>query len=121
MKNFIIVLSLFIWSLNFLIYGQNDVIIGKVDSIQSEILDENRKIMIYVPNNGVNSKTYPVVYLLDGAAHFTSVVGMIKQFSQINGNTITPEMIVVAIPNTNRTRDLTPTKSQPQPPIAPKI
>ena len=120
MKNFIIALSLFIWSLNFSIYGQNDVIIGKVDSIQSEILDENRKIMIYVPNNGVNSKTYPVVYLLDGAAHFTSVVGMIKQFSQINGNTITPEMIVVAMPNTNRTRDLTPTKSQPQPPMAPK-
>jgi len=124
MKNFIIVLTLLIWSPNFSIYGQEDVTIGKIEVIESKILDENRKIMIYLPNdisNPANSnKKYPVVYLLDGDAHFTSVVGMIEQFSQINGNTITPEMIVVAIPNTNRNRDLTPTKSQPQPPMAPK-
>src|SRR5688572_1820203 len=37
---------------------------------------------------------------------------MIQQLSQVNGNTIVPEMIVVAIPNTNRTRDLTPTRIQ---------
>jgi predicted alpha/beta superfamily hydrolase len=53
---------------------------------------------------------YPVLYLLDGPAHFYSVVGMIKQLSTTNGNTVLPEMIVVAIPNTNRDRDLTPTK-----------
>jgi len=47
--------------------------------------------------------------LLDGDGHFYSVVGMIEQLSTTNGNTICPEMIVVAIPNTDRTRDLTPT------------
>lgn len=47
---------------------------------------------------------YPVVYLLDGDGHFESVVGMIQQLSQVNGNTVVPEMIVVGIPNTNRTR-----------------
>lgn len=120
MKNYIVILSYCFLSLYFSIYGQNDVVIGKIDSIQSDILSENRKLMIYVPFDSSNSKTYPVVYLLDGDAHFTSVVGMIEQLSQINGNTITPEMIVVAIPNTNRTRDLTPTKAEPNPPMAPK-
>lgn len=124
MRNLKLILSLFVLSIFFPIHGQEDVVIGKIETIESKILDENRRLMIYLPNDISNpanaNKKYPVVYVLDGDAHFTSVVGMIQQFSQINGNTITPEMIVVAIPNTNRTRDLTPTKSQPQPPMAPK-
>lgn len=91
----------------------NKVVIGTIDSIQSKILGEQRKIWVYVPDGepgGIYEKQrYPVVYLLDGDAHFYSVVGMIQQLSQVNGNTICPEMIVVGIPNTDRTRDLTPT------------
>ena len=60
---------------------------------------------------------YPVVYLLDGDGHFESVVGMIQQLSQVNGNTIVPEMIIVGIPNTDRTRDLTPTHIASDPPM----
>jgi predicted alpha/beta superfamily hydrolase len=52
------------------------------------------------------------MYVLDGSGHFYSTVGMIHQLSKVNGNTISPEMIVVGITNTHRTRDLTP--SQPQ-------
>ncbi len=83
------------------------IVIGKTDSIQSKILGEQRKIWIHVPD-GANQK-YPVVYLLDGDGHFSSVVGMIQQLNSINGNTMCPKMIVVGIPNTDRTRDLTPT------------
>jgi predicted alpha/beta superfamily hydrolase len=91
------------------------VIIGKIDSLYSGVLKEQRKVMVYVPNMkaGIPQSTgqrYPVVYLLDGDGHFESVVGMIQQLSQVNGNTVVPEMIVVGIPNTDRTRDLTPTK-----------
>ncbi|HJP62017.1 MAG TPA: alpha/beta hydrolase-fold protein [Mucilaginibacter sp.] len=90
----------------------NDISIGKTDSLSSKILGENRKIWVYVPDGGIGSKKkYPVLYLLDGEAHFSSVVGMIQQLSSVNGNTVCPEMIVVGIPNTDRTRDLTPTKS----------
>lgn len=91
----------------------NQIVIGKIDSLQSKILREKRKIWVHVPDsyqNGVYAKRrYPVVYLLDGSGHFSSVVGMIEQLSTVNGNTICPEMIVVGIPNTNRMRDLTPT------------
>jgi hypothetical protein len=97
------------------------IVIGTMDSIYSNVLKENRKIWVYVPNLTnpsapkmsntamLSSRRYPVVYLLDGEVHFYSVVGMIQQLSQANGNTICPEMIVVGIPNTDRTRDLTPT------------
>ena len=85
---------------------------GQVDSLYSNILEESRKIWVYIPESfariGENKK-YPVLYLLDGDGHYYSVSGMIRQLSVVNGNTILPEMIVVAITNTNRNRDLTPT------------
>lgn len=87
--------------------------LGDIDSVQSVILNEKRQIWVHVPRDDqsevYSKQKYPVVYLLDGDAHFYSVVGMIHQLSEINGNTICPEMIVVGIPNTDRTRDLTPT------------
>ncbi len=92
----------------------NHITIGKIDTISSKILDEERALWIHVPNEAESDifqkKTYPVVYLLDGPSHFSSVVGMIQQLSSANGNNICPKMIVVGIPNTDRTRDLTPTK-----------
>ncbi|RZJ98791.1 MAG: alpha/beta hydrolase, partial [Flavobacterium sp.] len=97
-------------------YAQTDnrISIGTIDTVQSTILNEKRKVLVYVPksssNNAFATQTYPVVYLLDGDAHFTSVVGMIQHLSQVNGNSFCPEMIVVGISNTARTRDLTPTK-----------
>jgi len=86
------------------------IVIGKIDTIHSAILNEDRAVWIYVPESaGFPGKTYPVVYLLDGDAHFYSVMGLIQQLSTVNGNAVCPEMIVVGITNTNRWRDLTPT------------
>lgn len=91
-----------------------NIVIGKTDSIASKILGEQRKIWVHVPD-GANQK-YPVVYVLDGDGHFSSVVGMIQQLST-GGNTMCPKMIVVGIPNTDRTRDLTPTHIDADPPM----
>ena len=103
----------------------NQFVIGKADSVYSHILKEKRKIWVYLPNmksaSPDASQRYPVVYLLDGEGHFESVVGMIQQLSQVNGNTIVPEMIVVGIPNTDRTRDLTPTHIASDPPMMDSI
>ena len=94
----------------------NDIVIGKIDSLDSKILNEKRKIWIHVPGGKYEgtskTKTYPVLYLLDGNSHFFSVTGMIRQLSSSNRNTVLPKMIVVGIPNTNRTRDLSPTKGK---------
>lgn len=102
-------------------HGQtgNQIVIGTIDSLQSEILGEQRRVWVYTPNSGDQdlyaSQHYPVVYLLDGPGHFYSVVGMIKQLSTSNGNTLCPAMIIVGIENTNRTRDLTPTAAKDGP------
>jgi hypothetical protein len=95
--------------------NNTDIVIGKIDSLNSTILNEQRKIWIHVPEGNSSElfekKKYPVVYLLDGDAHFSSVVGMIQNLSF----GVWPQMIVVGIPNTNRSRDLTPTKAKLDP------
>jgi predicted alpha/beta superfamily hydrolase len=94
-----------------------NIVIGHTDSLQSGILGEQRKIWVHVPEGSPNSKDrYPVVYVLDGDGHFSSVVGMIQQLST-GGNSNIPKMMVVAIPNTDRTRDLTPTHVDAEPPF----
>ncbi|OXA77760.1 esterase [Flavobacterium frigidimaris] len=104
--------------------NKNTIQIGTVDSIFSKVLNENRKVWIHLPksaqNTGFGKQKYPVVYLLDGDGHFSSVVGMIEELSEVNGNTLCPEMIVVGITNTNRNRDLTPTHSDVDLPFVPK-
>lgn len=90
----------------------NKIVIGTIEHLSSKILNEDRELRIYVPNAGsetiFSKQKYPVLYLLDGEAHFNSVVGMMEQLSN-NGNTVVPEMIIVGISNTNRMRDLSPT------------
>ena len=65
--------------------ASNSIIIGNIDSLHSNILGEQRKVWVYVPNNSdqdiYSKQNYPVVYLLDGPGHFVSVVGMIQQLS----------------------------------------
>jgi predicted alpha/beta superfamily hydrolase len=89
--------------------------IGSVDSLESATLKERRHYLVYTPPSYDDTTTapqrYPVLYLLDGDAHFHSVSGLIQILGTgVNGTYAIPEMIVVAIPNTNRTRDMTPTK-----------
>ena len=89
--------------------------IGFVDSVYSNILHEQRKVWIYIPNSFSYSvfkgqQHYPVVYLLDGDTHFHAFTGILEHLSEENGNMICPDMIVVGILNTDRTRDLTPTR-----------
>ncbi|OYX28739.1 MAG: hypothetical protein B7Z06_00755, partial [Flavobacteriales bacterium 32-35-8] len=90
--------------------NNNQIVIGQIDTLYSDILKENREIWVHIPKSATkNQSKYPVLYLLDGDAHFYSVTGMIEQLSTVNGNTVSPEMVVIGIINTDRTRDLTPT------------
>jgi len=77
------------------------------DKIQSKILGEERKIVIQLPRNydGNDTHKYPVMYLLDGPGHLSHTSGSLDFLNQ--SGTV-PEMIIVGIANTDRTRDLTP-------------
>ncbi len=86
----------------------NRIVIGERVKFQSKILQEERTFLIYRPANyNYSQSRYPVLYILDGNAHFHHVTGITRYLSQIRS---IPRMMVVAIPNTNRDRDLLPTK-----------
>ncbi|WP_257710719.1 alpha/beta hydrolase-fold protein [Gramella sp. MT6] len=87
-------------------YGQQDIVIGQSVNIHSEILDENRKLDIYLPEDYEESdKTYPVLYLLDSDYNFKHAVGTAEYLYR---NRRIPQMIIVGIRNTHRNRDLSP-------------
>jgi predicted alpha/beta superfamily hydrolase len=91
-----------------------DINIGKKYSMHSKVLKEERQYWVSLPNSydaGSKKQHYPVLYLLDGDSHFQSVSGIV-QFMSGGISCQIPEMIVVAILNTDRTRDLTPTSSK---------
>jgi predicted alpha/beta superfamily hydrolase len=109
MHKFLIISFLLISTLYCNGQQRHKLTIGVIDSIYSEILNEQREVWISIPNSydpQSNSK-YPALYLLDGDAYFHSLSGIVKQMSSF-GTTSYPESVLVAIPNTNRYRDLMP-------------
>ena len=83
---------------------KREIITADVVTINSKILSEERTVWVYNPANKNESKTYPVIYVLDGASHFKSVVAMVEYLSEAN---VIPPMIVVGILHSNRMKDLT--------------
>jgi len=85
---------------------EKEITIGKKVFLRSEILGEERPLLIYLPSEYKNSeKSYPVLYLLDGDWHFHHVTGIL-QFFEFSKKDI--QMIVVAVVNTHRGRDFSP-------------
>lgn len=87
-----------------------DLTIGKSTTLHSNILNEDRKINIYLPDNyGENDKlTYPVVYVLDGGMEedFFHIAGIVR-FDTQPWIARFPNSIVVGIEGNTRRRDFT--------------
>lgn len=81
-------------------------------NLSSKVLGEDRKVYIYVPPADTlqRDKRYPVLYVLDGDNHFSLIAEYCRYLSRRDVKVV-PEMIIIGIPNTNRTRDLTPIHS----------
>lgn len=74
--------------------------------IQSHILDEKRSILISKPNGYNSSKEkYFVVYVLDGNVNTHFTAGIAELLYQAGY----PRLLIVGIPSSYRSRDLTPT------------
>lgn len=95
-----------------MMWGQEDICIGKRYTLDSNVLNEERAFWVHLPENyeSNGTQTYPVIYLLDGEIFFHSVVGINKAFSSGKRKDI-PSFIIVGIVSTDRMRDLTPTAS----------
>jgi predicted alpha/beta superfamily hydrolase len=91
----------------------DQLVLGKYITLQSEILNEARRIFIRVPFGYEQTSTkYAVLYLLDENAHSIHASGTV---SFLSANGVMPQTIIVGIPNTARNRDFTPTVSAETP------
>lgn len=91
--------------------SSKDIVIGTKHTIYSKILGEEREILVHVPKQNqadYDTVKYPVVYLLDGADHFQSVVALMNKMSTSLGDEICPEMIIIGINQIDREKDLLP-------------
>lgn len=83
-----------------------DIVIGTRVTLTSQVLGEERRYSVYLPASYASgTRSYPLMVLLDGDNHFHHATGIVEYLSQ-RGRA--PEMIVVGVSNTDRTRDFTP-------------
>src|SRR5688572_543269 len=87
---------------------------GKRDSLYSEILKENRKFQVVLPQNykPESGEKYDVMYVLDGEWNVRFMANT-QQFTQEEA--FMPSIIIVAVFNTDRNRDFLPTNSPEAP------
>ncbi len=79
-------------------------------TLKSQVLNEERVALVRTPPGyAKNQQRYPVLYMTDGQAQLAHTISTIE-FLVREGKL--PDLIVVAIGNTDRTRDLTPTKAR---------
>ena len=84
------------------------VVIGEKFQIESKVLAETRTYVVHTPASYKSGKdAYPVLVLQDAEGHFAHTSAAVDLLSA-NGRI--PPMIVVGINNTDRTRDMTPSK-----------
>lgn len=97
---FIVILGLFKMGIG---YSQDvNIKVGVMDSIQSTILNENRQLIVSLPKDyNTSNNSYPVLYVLDG--NETGLLDAITATRKLGA-----EMIIVAIANTDRDRDMMP-------------
>jgi predicted alpha/beta superfamily hydrolase len=77
-------------------------------TLKSDVLGEERTVLVRTPAGyEAGKERYPVLYMTDGNAHMAHTASTIE-FLARNGRMA--ELIVVGITNTDRTRDLTPTR-----------
>lgn len=83
------------------------ITIGETVKLPSTILGEERTVLISTPANYARgTERYPVLYMTDGDAHLTHTRGTVDFLSR---NGLMPDLIIVGVTNTDRTRDLSPT------------
>lgn len=84
------------------------IVIGDRVTIHSKVLDEERTVFVSVPAGASDEARAPVLYLTDAETQFQHAVSTVRFLAR---NQLMPDLIVVGITNTDRTRDLTPTRA----------
>jgi predicted alpha/beta superfamily hydrolase len=87
--------------------------IGAKYKLESKILGETRHYLVHKPTlYDYRQDAYPILILLDGDANFRHTTAA-TDFLADNGRI--PQMLVVGVSNTERSRDMTPPSTSPAP------
>lgn len=106
----LLIFSSILFAFQYTVLAQTETVkpltIGETVTLKSKILKEYRILNIYLPQGFDKTKSYPVIYLLDGSMNedFIHVSGLVQFFNQMYAM---PETIVVGIANVDRKRDFT--------------
>lgn len=77
--------------------------------LDSKVLGEQRLMVVHLPASyGAGSQRYPVVYVTDAGSRAGHTADTARALAEVGRM---PEVIVVGVVNTDRTRDLTPTRA----------
>jgi len=107
------ILAVFVWNQGFAISQQDgdDVVIGKYRMLHSDVLGEDRLLLIHLPQDYEDTRlSYPVLYLLYGQDinnYFAESVIISEKLGSLGE---IPPVIVVGVANTDRYRDNLPAK-----------
>ncbi len=92
-----------------LAFAGEPITIGETLTIDSKVLGEERTVVVSTPAGYDQSQEgYIVLYMTDGPAHLTYTRGIADVLAR---NGLAPNLIIVGVANTDRTRDLTPTRT----------
>jgi predicted alpha/beta superfamily hydrolase len=92
-----------------------DVVFGKYETIHSKVQDEERKIIVHLPDGyDKTDGRYPVLYLL-GASYEPFFVSSASMVEYVAASGLMPNMIVVGIVDTDYFRDMFPKKLEQRP------
>lgn len=124
-------LAILLWGLLFAIPGARasevkqaaPLVIGETFTIDSKVLNETRRINVYMPPGYAESPgaRLPVLYMPDGgiAEDFLHVAGLVQVSV---GNATMRPFLLVGVENTQRRRDMTgPTENEDDKKIAPRV
>jgi len=84
------------------------IAIGERVTLHSAVLGEDRVVFVSPPASYDGERRYPVLYLTDGQFNFEQARATVGFLSR---NVLIPQMVVVGIVNTDRTRDLYATRA----------
>jgi predicted alpha/beta superfamily hydrolase len=94
----------------------DDVVIGTYHKLHSKILNEERTLLVHLPRDYHNTaQEYPVLYMLYGDQVTTYFAEAVAVLDRLGPTARIPEMLLVAITNTDRYRDLLPLQPDGRP------
>jgi len=84
----------------------DDIVIGKYRKLHSEVTNEDRTLLVWLPRSyNQSTLSYPVIYLLYGQNTSECLLPTITACDMLSASGAVPEMIIIGVASAERYRD----------------